>query len=244
MDRVFENHWAREAAAHTVPRPRCRCLDAMYDGGEWPELALHAEEQDYACSGYARLMELIDEAANDGRELFSPSREMAPEQWVQITTLPGSIGKLKAVKHLILYGSCLVKIPPAIGEMTNLEQFSPYTSDRLHWFPYEILRCTRLKDSTVSTRRLYGNYSYRPPFPRLPQLSEVLAPKTCSVCNGAFGDSGPIQFWISLRVATDVLPLLGHACSKECVSKTPPPAEGYVQFPHQGGFGLNQPPIW
>jgi hypothetical protein len=41
--------------------------------------------------------------------------------------------------------------------------------------------------------------------------------------------------WISLRVATDVLPLLVNACSAACVSALPSGAEDYVQLPHTGG---------
>jgi hypothetical protein len=143
------------AAANSVPRPLCRCLDPQYEKGKWSELKLHTDQQHTTCSGWTRLLELIDQAANDNREEFSPGREMTPEQWSQITTLPASIGKLKSVKHLILYGSSLVRIPPEIGEMSSLQQFSPYTSYRLHWFPFEILRCTNLKRSTVSTRALW-----------------------------------------------------------------------------------------
>jgi hypothetical protein len=76
------------------------------------------------------------------------------------------------------------KGPPEIGDMTNLEEFDPYTSRCLHWFPYEITRCKHLTRSRISTRCLYGNYKYRPPFPRLPQISAALAPAACSVCSG------------------------------------------------------------
>ena len=139
--------------------------------------------------------------------------------------------------------SSLTRIPPEIGEMSNLEKFSPYTSYRLHWFPYEILRCKNLADSTVSTRALYGNYKYRPPFPKLPQSVSVLAPKCCSVCNGPFGESGPLQRWISLRVATDILPLLVHACSEGCVSNLPTPPDKYINTPHSGGPAIQQPAV-
>lgn len=49
----------------------------------------------------------------------------------------------------------------------RLLAFEPYTSYSLHWFPYELTRCMNLRDSTVSTRALYGNIKYRPAFPRL-----------------------------------------------------------------------------
>src|SRR4029450_7239360 len=68
---------------------------------------------------------------------------------------------------LNLYGSSLVRIPPEIGEMESLKEFVPYPSYRLHWFPYEITRCTKLRNSTVSTRALYGNFKFPPAFPRL-----------------------------------------------------------------------------
>ena len=126
--------------------------------------------------------------------------------------------------------------------MTALEEFEPYTSYRLHWFPYEITHCTKLKDSTVSTRALYGNYTYRPPFPRLPIVASEIIPKSCSVCRGMFQSSAPQQFWVSVVVATDVLPLLIHACSDECVRNLPKSANGYVPEPHQGGIDLKQPP--
>ena len=108
-------------------------MDAPFDRRNWPELTLHREHQDTNCSGWKKLLELIDLAATDGRETFSPSREMEPSEWSQIVTLPKSIAKLTAVKHFILYGSSLVRIPPEIGAMTALEQFTPYTSYRLHW---------------------------------------------------------------------------------------------------------------
>ena len=124
----------------------------------------------------------------------------------------------------------------------NPEEFDPYTSRCLHWFPYEITRCKNLKRSRVSTRCLYGNYKYRPPFPRLPQVAAALTPIACSVCGGPFFQQGPLQAWISLRVATDVLPLLVHACSHTCIKNLPKPADGYVQGPHQGGLDVEQPP--
>ncbi len=237
--KLFTNRWAKEAVANTVMRPLCQCLERK---GRWAELKFHTEQQNTAAPGWIRLLELIEQAVKDKREEFSPVREMTPEQWTQIVTLPPSIAELKSVKHLNLYGSSLVRIPPEIGEMTRLEQFTPYTSYRLHWFPFEITRCRNLRRSTVSTRALYGNYKNRPPFPRLPQLHDSHTPKTCSVCNAAFGDSEPLQFWVSLGVATDVLPLLVHACSQDCLSKIPTPPEAYVQKTHQGGLGLKQPP--
>ena len=123
-----------------------------------------------------------------------------------------------------------------------LEVFRPYTSRRLHWFPFEITRCTALRDSIVSTRNIYGNYQYRTPFPQLPAvLPSGSTPASCSLCAGPLPSPGVIQVWISLWVATDVLPLLVHSCSQECFRALPKPANRYVSVPHVGGQWLIQP---
>lgn len=222
----------------------CKCFKAHYSRKQIAKVELHTEQQDVECDAWKRLLELVELASEDKREEFAPRREMEPDDWWQIITLPTTIAKLKSVKHLMLYGSNLVRIPPEIGEMTNLEKFTPYTSYRLHWFPYEITRCQKLKDSTVSTRTLYGNHKFRPPFPQLPVGVGVEAgsPTKCSVCDALISDSNLHQVWISLRVATDVLPLLVNACSKACVDKLPRPPENYVQEPHMGGLNIQQPP--
>ena len=238
--RLFSNRWAKEAGANTVSRPLCHCLDSQQNSLKWSELQIHTERQDTGCSGWQRLNELIDDAAFDGREEFSPGPQMTPEQWAQITILPPTIARLKSVRHFILYGSSLVRIPPEIGEMTALENFTPYTSYRLHWFPYEIRRCKNLKNSTISTRALYGNIRYRPPFPRLPQINPTFLPERCSVCDTYLGIIRPKQLWISLPIGTDVVPLLVHACSDQCVSNLPTPPEDYIQHPHTGGLDLAQ----
>lgn len=222
-------------------RPLCHCLEPQDKRRGWRELRIHTEAQDTGLDAWKRLLDLIELAAEDGRETFSPSNDLGWDAWWQIVTLPPTIAKLKAVKELSLYGSGLVRIPPEIGEMDSLVEFDPYTSYRLHWLPFEITRCKSLVESRVSTRALYGNYKFRPPFPRLPQAVEVLAPKSCSVCNEPFGDFTPIQRWISARVATDVLPLLVHACSTACLERLPEAASGYLSGAHTGGLGLTQP---
>lgn len=203
-------------------------------------------------------MELVEIAAADGREEFAPFRGMTMEARSQVITLPATIAKLKAVRSLRLYGSYLVRIPPEIGEMESLEEFVPYRSMRLHWFPYEITRCARLIGSTVSTRALYGNYKYRPPFPQLePSVSstagldlEHLPPSrygapsilACSVCRTPIAQTGLHQVWISRSVGTDVLPLLVNACSAPCLEQLPQALPGYVSGPHRGGPSVDQPP--
>ncbi|MFI2207794.1 leucine-rich repeat domain-containing protein [Streptomyces sp. NPDC020192] len=228
----------------------CSCFDQSRPHPR-ARVGFHAERQDTSAPGWRRLLELIDEAAADGREQFRPLTELSPEERRQIITLPPSIAQLTAVKHLVLYSSNLVRIPREIGAMTNLEEFTPYTSYRLHWFPYEITRCRKLTRSTVSTRALFGNYKLRPPFPQLqPSLNSVadldpgnLDPRhwgvtaihSCSVCARPIEQSALHQVWISLRVATDVLPLLVSACTAACVATLPGGAHDYIPTPHKGG---------
>lgn len=232
------------------PRPGCDC-DAVAEGET--ELDIHPEPQDTECEAWSLLLRLIDEAAADGRKRFSPGAEIPLDLWPDIVTLPPTIAKLTVVRELDLYGSHLIAVPPEIGEMSSLRSFDPYTSRRLHWFPYEITKCKQLQESRVSTRHLYGNYKNRLPFPLLPaELPAGSVPGQCSVCDGPFHASGPIQTWISLWVATDVLPLLVHACSGRCIEalprapgKQPDAMSGkfkFLEYPHLGGRDLQQPP--
>ncbi len=218
-------------------------------------VSFHEDRQDEAAAGWRHLLALIDEAAADGRAMFAPFTGLSAVERRQIITLPPTIAKLTAVTRLVLYGTNLVRIPPEIGAMTNLEIFEPYTSHRLHWYPYELTRCLRLADSTVSTRVLYGNVKFRPPFPALQPVTRAnqtnfaaLDPgvwgatdvRTCSVCDGPV-DQELRQVWISRWVGTDVLPLLVNACSATCVSALPEPEQGYVPTPHTGGPDIVQP---
>lgn len=235
----------------------CECFD-QYGNGVQPSVSFHPERQDTAAPGWQHLLTLIDEAVADGREVFKPLVELTAAERRQVITLPPGIAQLKAVRHLVLYRSNLVRLPPEIGEMESLEQFSPYTSHRLHWFPYELTRCANLRYSTVSTRSIYGNYKFRPQFPLLrgPE-PEVTGPdagqldpaawgadaiRSCSVCDAAIPPSGYHQVWISLRLATDALPLLVNACSQACVEALPQPHANYVATPHRGGPNVTQPP--
>ncbi|MFE4660563.1 leucine-rich repeat domain-containing protein [Streptomyces hydrogenans] len=252
--KLYVNRWG-DTPDPTLERrgPRqdaCSCFDQSRSRPR-ARVGFHTERQDASAPGWQHLLELVDEAAADGREEFRPLTELSPEERRQVVTLPPSIARLTAVKHLVLYGSNLVRIPPEIGAMTSLEEFTPYTSYRLHWFPYEITRCRKLTRSTVSTRALFGNEKLRPPFPRLqpvqgsvadldlenldPRRWGVTAIHRCSVCNHPIAQGGLHQVWISLRVATDVLPLLVNACSAACVAALPGGAHDYIPTPHKGG---------
>lgn len=228
--------WIEPERAHQleeeVPRG-CDCFSVAMS------VQFHREPQDTECDAWKRLLDIV-EAASSREGRFSPFRELQPEDRARIVTLPPTIARLTAITELDVYGSHFVRIPPEIGAMTALRTFTPYTSYRLHWFPYEITRCPDLRDSTVSTRALYGNFKHRYPFPALGARSRP-ARRPCSVCNLEFEDTGEHRVWISRRVATDVLPLLVNACSQACIDALPPSAEGYPSGPHRGGPWLVQP---
>ncbi|WP_460068003.1 leucine-rich repeat domain-containing protein [Streptomyces sp. YKOK-I1] len=221
-------------------RQWCGCAWPRTDVPPPAGTRIHTEQQDTSAPGWLRLLDLVEEAAADGREEFAPLRGLPFEHRQQIVTLPPTIAQLTAVRHLMLYGSNLVRIPPEIGAMESLEEFTPYTSYRLHWFPYELTRCRKLRASTVSTRALYGNFKNRMPFPAL--HTPALPAQACGVCAGPLPPTGHEQVWISLGVATDVLPLLVDACSRACLDALPTPAAHHVPTPHRGGPSVAQPP--
>lgn len=64
---------------------------------------------------------------------------------------------------------------------------------------------------------------------------------TCSICKKEMTYTDTNQLWISVKVGTDVLPLLANLCSADCKAKLPTPEPGYVPFPHKGGLELKQP---
>jgi hypothetical protein len=252
--RVFGNRFADAVGPGDIRAGYdvCSCFDYVRVQVPARKVRFHSERQDISAPGWLHMLALIEEAAADGREVFRPLVEMSSEERRQVITLPPSIGKLSAVRHLVLYRSNLVRLPAEIGSMTSLEVFEPYTSQRLHWFPYELTWCANLKYSTVSTRLIFGNFKHRPPFPELrqgpvpagdldPGLWGADSVTSCSVCGGSVMERGACQAWLSARVATDVLPLLVNACSDDCVRALPQGAKGHIQVAHRGGLSIDQP---
>ena len=220
----------------------CKCFEPTYTNKKWRELKVHPDNQNRECDAWMHLLEIIEQVAKDKNRSFYPRESLGEENWTQIETLPSEISKLKDVRELILYGSHISRIPPEIGQMTSLESFDPYTSYKLHWLPYEIVHCEKLIESKISTRALYGNYKNRAPFPSLKGNPVEFHDKPrCSVCKSFGGEWGLNQQWVSVSVATDVMPLLAQTCSKECVDKLKKPAKNYIQKAHKGGLGQNQP---
>jgi len=200
--------------------------------------------QDRSSDAWKALCRYVDELADSGAGEFSPREALGPELYAGIFTLPESIANLKNVTKLNLYGSNLKRIPPEIGEMTALIYFDVYTSYSLQWFPYELTRCKNLTKSRVSTRVLYGNYKHRLNFPWLKGNPVRYQRETvkCSVCEREVIYDEILQLWISLKVGTDVLPLLVNSCSKQCTQSLPSPHSNYVQQVHRGGTSIAQPP--
>lgn len=63
----------------------------------------------------------------------------------------------------------------------------------------------------------------------------------CSICRKEITYAETNQLWITLRIATDTVPLLVNSCSVECENLLPKPPENYVQHAHKGGSVLIQP---
>ena len=130
-----------------VPQYESDCLDEQdghHESVRWQDLLLHTEVQEISSDAWKSLEAYISKVRADDDDELNPIAGIGPEKWEQVITLPASIGTLQSVKVLSLYGSHLVRIPPEIGDMTNLDEFDPYTSRCLHWFPYEITRCKNL----------------------------------------------------------------------------------------------------
>ncbi|MHA6769273.1 hypothetical protein [Sphingobium ummariense] len=228
------------AAAQRVERSgHCACLSLRGKKGTPSVPNLHAEPQDTSAPGWLALLTLIDESRNTS--VIEPSATIPAEQWSDVITLPTEVQFLTTVSQLRLYGSLLRRLPPEIGRLSALCNLDIYTSYSLHWLPYEVTRCARLRDTRMSTRALYGNIKTRLPFPRLSGPLNVLQPQTCSVCDKPFGERGATPYWTTQRIGTDVTPLLAHSCSSECTARIPDAPEGYYARPHKGGGGVGMP---
>lgn len=230
------------ATAKRVTRDgHCPCLASRTKKGTPSVPNLHAEAQDYAAPGWQLLLQLIDSARAASTSVFEPLATVPADQWSAVMTLPPTVSGLTTVTTLRLYGSHLRRLPPEIGRMTALSDLDVYTSYSLHWLPYEVTRCSALRDSRMSTRALYGNIKTRLPFPRLTGPVDTLMPPTCSVCDHPFREGRVQLLWTTQRIATDVVPLLIHSCSSECTSHVPDAPEGYYPRPHRGGGGVGMP---
>lgn len=233
----------KAALTRITQRAHCSCLDAKTKSGRLCVPTLHCEAQDHNESGWKRTIELVTECEQAQATVLEPSAHMAWDDWLKVITLPADLGRLTAVRQIRLYGSHLRRLPAEIGRLTALEDLDIYTSYSLHWLPYEITRCANLRESRMSTRALYGNIKTKLPFPRLAGPIETILPSTCSVCDRPFSGAKPQLLWLTLRIGTDVVPLLVHSCSKDCTLSLPKPPPGYYPGPHRGGGGVGMPTI-
>jgi hypothetical protein len=234
-----------QAAAGRVRRTNhCGCLATRGKKGTPGVPRLHVDEQDFGAPGWSHTLDLVRAGVADGVEIFEPSAHMPWDDWMRVVTLPEEISDLKTVQQIRLYGSHLRRLPPQIGRMVALQDLDIYTSYSLHWLPFEVLRCSQLSKTRMSTRTLYGNRKTRLPFPRLSGPVEALMPPSCSVCDRPFGDIAPQLYWVTLRVGTDMAPLLIHSCSSDCTQSVPTPPANYFARPHKGGAGVGMPEEW
>jgi len=193
---------------------------------------LHWVPQNTECEAWRKLVASIDRCSELRSATFDITQELTYPELLQITTLPPNIGDCVDLEHLGLYGTNITRLPPEIGNLRALQTFTPYTSHSLHWYPYELVHCGCLHDSTVSTRATYRHGSFE--FPRLRHERyplEALDPsiwrdylaspsvprRPCSVCREPFEDYGHYRMWVSRTVATDTLALLVNACSQRCL---------------------------
>ncbi len=202
--------------------------------------AVENDVQDRSSIAWNRLCEYIDIVSDEKHDECAPLELIGEGLFSEIFTLPESISKLTKVKKVWLYGSKLKRIPPEIGQMESLEYLDIYTSYNLFWLPYEITKCRNLIDTRASTRVFYGNSKNRKGFPRL-RANSIKSDSdqvNCSVCGIEIPYETPDQYWISLKVATDVFPLLVNVCSRLWKDNLPTPAENHVQIPHKGGHQI------
>mmetsp|Transcript_37139 Transcript_37139/g.86361 ORF Transcript_37139/g.86361 Transcript_37139/m.86361 type:complete len:286 (-) Transcript_37139:80-937(-) len=210
---------------------------------------LHWVPQNTGCEAWRKLVASVQRCARSRAARFCITEELTSGEMLQITTLPSSIGDCTDLEHLQLYGTNITRLPPEIGNLTSLQSFTPYTTHCLHWYPYELVHCGNLHDSTVSTRANYKHRSFE--FPCLGReryplealdpsiwrdyLASPSAPiRPCSVCRTPFEDYGHYRVWVSRVVATDVLPLLVNACSERCLDtvESDPLAKRRKKKPH------------
>ena len=219
------------------------CNQLMADTTFWKPKCFHAESKSLTKKAWDVVCEIFDDAEQKNTAEIDLAKLMDKEDYCALNTLPETIGNLKALRKLTIYGSSISYIPREISGCENLREFVPYQSHRLHWFPYEIKQCQNLIRSTISTRALYGNYKTRNPFPSLKQAKWVWNSDndSCSIC-GKISETLQ-QHWISERIATDVVPLLVSVCGIDCLSKVGDyVVENYIPYPHQGGLTVLQPP--
>jgi hypothetical protein len=256
--KLFINAHEGSAPRGIFTRDVCQCFKEYYDredaihdaqddaeierlqGKEliWKESEFHKDALCLDDGAWSRVLDLIERSKKSGVEVLDLGRDLDPADYSKLRTLPPEIGKLTKLKKLVIYGSNISYLPREIGGCESLVEFTPYTSYRLHWFPFEITRCSNLKKSCVSTRAIYGNRKLRTPFPDLSRTAWDWGNQECSIC----GQRGDVtQYWISKVVATDVLPMLVSVCSDACLSKVGVGADGYLPTPHKGGLGLGQP---
>jgi hypothetical protein len=257
---VLVNHFADTPIA-PADYPKCNCFNEYYawerrfDNARsddecrvlegtplvWSKSIMHSEGRFTSQRAWDIACEIIESAERKCSKELNLGKVMDRSDYMALNSLPDSIGQLKNLEKLTLYGSNISYIPRAISGCENLQSFHPYTSYRLHWLPFEIRRCRKLSNSCISTRALYGNYKFRSPFPDLKVFKWIWPTEEgyCSICDTKTENLD--QYWISQVVAMDVVPLLVSVCSVKCLEMIGDGARGYLMTPHKGGLNVDQP---
>lgn len=80
----------------------CDCDRVLERRHDQVELGFHDDAQDRDGEAWHLLLALIDTAAADGRETFTPGADMPRELWLRLVTLPREIARLTQVRTLNL----------------------------------------------------------------------------------------------------------------------------------------------
>ncbi|WP_030275596.1 hypothetical protein [Streptomyces sp. NRRL B-24484] len=112
--------------------------------------------------GRLRLLDLVEEAAADGREEFHPLQGLPADDRRQIVTLPPTIAKLTAVRRLGLVDACsracVAALPtPPEGYVRGPHTGGPTVRQPVadHWLPRERRRPVR-RGSRIEARTEQG----------------------------------------------------------------------------------------
>ena len=153
---------------------------------------------------------------------FSPGAGDSPEGWPD-RSVPSTIaGTHNHPRVRAAEVSGLIAIPLRLADQAALP-FSPVHLEAAPLTPSPIAKCLELTDSGVTPATCTATTRPHALSRLAAEAPDRLDPATVQLYDGPFPSSRPIQRWISLWVATDVVPLLVHSCSDRCIDALPQP---------------------
>lgn len=100
-------------------RDRCRC--GGHSASTQPAtVAFHRDRQDTESPGWRHLLTLVEEAATDGRTVFSPFAELSAAERRQIVTLPPTIGPYRAARPAVTRKAAVTTRRASAPELSRL----------------------------------------------------------------------------------------------------------------------------